>query len=59
MNNLPPIAGGRPLLLGASRKSFIAHLTGAEVRNRLGGSLAALTAAYLGKIPVTSIFGLC
>jgi dihydropteroate synthase len=48
MTNLSRIAGGRPLLLGPSRKSFIAHLTGAEVQNRLGGSLAALTAAYLG-----------
>ena len=32
---------GRPLLLGASRKSFIADLTGAAVDRRLPGSLAA------------------
>jgi dihydropteroate synthase len=43
---LPELAGGRPLLLGASRKSFIGHLTGAPVEERLGGSLAALAAAH-------------
>jgi dihydropteroate synthase len=32
---------GRPLLLGASRKSFIGHLTGAPPEQRLAGSLAA------------------
>jgi dihydropteroate synthase len=32
---------GRPLLLGASRKSFIGRLTGAPPADRLGGSLAA------------------
>jgi dihydropteroate synthase len=43
---LPRLTGGRPLLLGASRKSFIGHLTGAPVEERLAGSLAALAAAY-------------
>jgi len=33
---------GHPLLVGASRKSFIGRLTGAEVDQRLPGSLAAL-----------------
>jgi dihydropteroate synthase len=32
---------GCPILLGASRKSFIGHLTGADAANRLPGSLAA------------------
>jgi dihydropteroate synthase len=32
---------GRPLLVGASRKSFIGHVTGAAASERLGGSLAA------------------
>lgn len=32
---------GRPLVVGASRKSFIGHLTGAPPGERLGGSLAA------------------
>jgi dihydropteroate synthase len=40
---LPKLAElGHPVLVGASRKSFIGHLTGAEVGNRLPGSLAAL-----------------
>jgi dihydropteroate synthase len=33
---------GRPLLVGASRKSFIGELTGAPPAGRLGGSLAAV-----------------
>jgi len=33
---------GRPLVLGASRKSFIGDLTGAPVTERLPGSLAAV-----------------
>jgi dihydropteroate synthase len=32
---------GCPILLGASRKSFIGHLTGADATQRLPGSLAA------------------
>ena len=32
---------GRPLLLGVSRKSFIGQLTGADVNDRLAGTLAA------------------
>ncbi len=43
--NLRRVAGGHGLLVGASRKSFIAHITGAAVADRLGGSLAALAAA--------------
>jgi dihydropteroate synthase len=32
---------GRPILFGASRKSFLGHLTGSPPRERLAGSLAA------------------
>ena len=40
---LPELADlGHPVLVGASRKSFIGRLTGAEVGGRLPGSLAAL-----------------
>jgi len=45
---LDRVGNTRPLLLGASRKSFISQLTGAAVENRLPGSLAALAAAYFG-----------
>jgi dihydropteroate synthase len=48
-------AGGRPLLLGASRKSFIGALTGAAVADRLPGSLAALAAAYGGGAAVVRV----
>ncbi|MFH2056373.1 MAG: dihydropteroate synthase [bacterium] len=37
----------KPVLVGASRKSFIGRLTGAVVDNRLPGSLAAITAAVI------------
>ena len=37
---------GRPLLLGASRKSFIGMLDDSVVAQRLGGSLAAVLATY-------------
>lgn len=40
------LAGGRPLLVGASRKSFIGAVTGAGAPERLPGSLAALAAAW-------------
>ena len=32
---------GRPILVGASRKSFLGKITGREVRERLGGTIAA------------------
>ncbi len=38
---------GYPVLVGPSRKSFIGQLTGADVSERLGGTLAAVTAAIL------------
>jgi dihydropteroate synthase len=44
--SLRDVAGGRGLLLGASRKSFLRGLRGPDPEDRLGGSLAALAAAY-------------
>jgi len=41
------VATGYPVLIGASRKSFIGALTGAKAEARLPGSLAAATAAVL------------
>ena len=49
------LGGGQPLLVGASRKSFIAHLTGAPVEERLPGSLAALAAAFAGGAAVVRV----
>jgi dihydropteroate synthase len=53
-HNLPLLARlhelvdtGYPVLIGASRKSFVGALTGAPVEARLPGSLAAATAAVL------------
>jgi len=40
------VDAGWPVLLGASRKSFISKLTGAPVDQRLGGSLAAVLAGF-------------
>ncbi len=38
---------GRPIVSGASRKSFIGHVTGGTPRERLEGTAAAVTAAIL------------
>ena len=40
------VDAGWPVLLGASRKSFISKLTGADVDQRLGGSIAAVLAGF-------------
>ena len=53
--DLRRLGGGRPVLVGASRKSFIGQLTGAAVADRLGGSLAALAAAYTGGATVVRV----
>jgi dihydropteroate synthase len=37
---------GRPIAFGSSRKSFIGKLTGAEVGQRLGGTIASNVIAY-------------
>ncbi len=55
MARLQKIGNGRPVLLGASRKSFIEHLTGAPVSERIGGSLAALHAAYQAQVSVVRV----
>jgi dihydropteroate synthase len=40
---------GRPILLGASRKSFIGKIDGSDAESRLGGSIAsALWGASMG-----------
>lgn len=38
---------GRPIVMGLSRKSFLASITGREVNERLAGSIAALTYSVL------------
>ena len=49
LRTLPQLrALGRPILVGASRKSFIGKITGRSVGERLPGSLAVLSAAILG-----------
>ncbi len=48
LNNLDVVGSDHPVLLGASRKSFISQLTNAPVDDRLPGSLAALSAAFFG-----------
>ncbi len=53
--HLRTVAAGRPLLVGASRKSFIGNLTGAATAQRLGGSLAALAAAYAAGATVVRV----
>ena len=40
------VDAGWPVMLGASRKSFISKLTGAAVDQRMGGSIAAVLAGY-------------
>ena len=39
-------SSARPIAFGSSRKSFIGKLTGAEVDQRLGGSIASNVIAY-------------
>ncbi len=43
------------IILGASRKTWIGHLTGAEVDNRLAGSLVALVAAILQNVEIIRV----
>ena len=43
---------GLPVLLGASRKSFIGMLTGAKVENRLPGSLAAIALGLEARVDI-------
>jgi dihydropteroate synthase len=53
--SLRAVAGGRGLLLGASRKSFLRGLRGPTPEDRLGGSLAALAAAHAGGATVVRV----
>lgn len=46
---------GQPVLIGASRKSFIGAVTGRRVGERLPGSLAILSAAILGGADVVRV----
>lgn len=49
LRHLPELAAlGRPLLVGASRKSFLKQCFGYEIEDRLEGSLAAAAAALSG-----------
>jgi dihydropteroate synthase len=55
MKGLHEVAAARPLLLGASRKRFIAGVTGAAVDDRLPGSLAAVAAAWQGRATMVRV----
>jgi dihydropteroate synthase len=44
-----------PVVIGASRKKFIGHLTGREGRERVHGSLAAAAAAALGGASIVRV----
>ena len=46
---------GRPVLVGASRKSFIGDVSGAEVSQRLGGSLAAVAWSALQQASIVRV----
>jgi dihydropteroate synthase len=46
---------GRPLVMGASRKRFIGSLTGREVGDRLGGSIAAAVLGAAGGADVLRV----
>ena len=46
---------GRPLLVGPSRKSFIGEITGAGVKDRLPGTLAAVAACVLAGVEVIRV----
>lgn len=46
---------GRPILVGASRKSFIAKVDGSNPDQRLGGSLAAAAAATQGNASIVRV----
>jgi len=55
LGRLDVVAGSHPLLLGASRKRFIAELSGASVDDRLPGSLAALACAWQGRASMVRV----
>lgn len=53
--DLAEVGAGRPLLVGASRKSFIGAITGAPVEERLAGSLATLAVAHAAGATVVRV----
>ena len=46
---------GRPVVIGASRKNFLGAITGREVGERLGGSIAVALAAVAGGASVLRV----
>jgi dihydropteroate synthase len=46
---------GRPILVGPSRKSFIAKVSGAPVEDRLPGTLAAVAACVLAGVELVRV----
>jgi dihydropteroate synthase len=54
MKNLKAVSE-RPILLGASRKSFISMIDNSETDNRLGGSLAAVGTAYHSEAAIVRV----
>ncbi len=56
LRRLPEIAAaGRPVVVGASRKSFIGKIAGAQPQERLAGSLAAAVIAALNGASVVRV----
>ena len=55
LSALDRLGAGQPVLLGASRKGFIADLTDAPVTERLAGSLAALAAAFTAGVAIVRV----
>lgn len=44
-----------PIMLGVSRKSFIGKITGAEVENRLAGSIASITIGIMNGVDIVRV----
>lgn len=53
INEFIGIAGG--VMVGASRKSFIEHLSGAEPEERMGGSLSAAVVSALSGVDIVRV----
>ncbi len=46
---------GYPVLLGTSRKSFIGKITGAEVNDRLAGSIASISIGIMNGVDIVRV----
>ncbi|MEA3499824.1 MAG: dihydropteroate synthase [Candidatus Marinimicrobia bacterium] len=46
---------GYPVLLGVSRKSFIGKITGAEINDRLAGSIAAISVSVINGVDIVRV----